>query len=105
MNYAAFFADQLDQLRAEGNYRVFAELERDAGDAPNARLHSAAGARPVTVWCSNDYLGMGKADFVRRAVADAALQDGAGAGGTGRSPQSRRAGRKGDVTRSGTAGR
>ncbi len=82
MNYDAFFADQLDQLRAEGNYRVFAELERDAGDAPNARLHSAAGARPVTVWCSNDYLGMGKADFVRRAVADAALQDGAGAGGT-----------------------
>ncbi|MFK7837341.1 MAG: 5-aminolevulinate synthase [Sulfitobacter sp.] len=82
MNYDAFFADQLEQLRSEGNYRVFAELERDASDAPAAVLHGQAGQRPVTVWCSNDYLGMGKATFVREAVAEAALQDGAGAGGT-----------------------
>lgn len=82
MNYDAFFADQLDHLRAEGNYRVFAELERDATNAPYAKMHGADKTRPVTVWCSNDYLGMGKAAFVRQAVADAALQDGAGAGGT-----------------------
>ncbi len=82
MNYDAFFERELAQLRAEGNYRVFAELERDAVNAPNALLKRGEGDRPVTVWCSNDYLGMGKADFVRRAVADAALQDGAGAGGT-----------------------
>ncbi|ABG31204.1 5-aminolevulinate synthase [Roseobacter denitrificans] len=82
MNYDAFFAEQLDQLRAEGNYRVFAELERDATDAPHATMHGADKARPVTVWCSNDYLGMGKSAFVRQAVADAALKDGAGAGGT-----------------------
>ncbi|GIT86736.1 MULTISPECIES: 5-aminolevulinate synthase [Roseobacter] len=82
MNYDAFFADKLDQLRAEGNYRVFAELERNATDAPHATMHGADKARPVTVWCSNDYLGMGKSAFVRQAVADAALQDGAGAGGT-----------------------
>ncbi|WP_370402717.1 5-aminolevulinate synthase [Sulfitobacter sp. JB4-11] len=82
MNYDAFFTDQLEQLQAEGNYRVFAELERDATEAPHAVLHAADAARPVTVWCSNDYLGMGKAAFVREAVAQAALQDGAGAGGT-----------------------
>ncbi|MDW3225776.1 MAG: 5-aminolevulinate synthase [Paracoccaceae bacterium] len=82
MNYDAFFADQLDQLRSEGNYRVFAELERDASNAPHATMHGADSPREVTVWCSNDYLGMGKAGFVRQAIADAALQDGAGAGGT-----------------------
>ena len=82
MNYDAFFADQLDQLRAEGNYRVFAELEREATEAPNATLRNAQEKRPVTVWCSNDYLGMGKSAMVRQAVADAALKDGAGAGGT-----------------------
>ncbi|MEM7641988.1 MAG: 5-aminolevulinate synthase [Pseudomonadota bacterium] len=82
MDYDGFFADQLDGLRAEGNYRVFAELERDAAKAPGALMHSSAGSRPVTVWCSNDYLGMGKSAAVRQAVAEAALQDGAGAGGT-----------------------
>lgn len=82
MNYDAFFADQLDELKSEGNYRVFAELERDAAAAPHATIHGGGNTRPVTVWCSNDYLGMGKAAFVRQAVADAALQDGAGAGGT-----------------------
>lgn len=82
MNYNAFFADRLEQLKSEGNYRIFAELERDAAAAPHATIHGAGNTRAVTVWCSNDYLGMGKAAFVRQAVADAALQDGAGAGGT-----------------------
>lgn len=82
MDYDAFFSDELEKLRAQGNYRVFAELERDAAQAPCALIHGQADARSVTVWCSNDYLGMGKAAFVRQAVADAALQDGAGAGGT-----------------------
>ncbi|WP_299675605.1 5-aminolevulinate synthase [uncultured Roseobacter sp.] len=82
MDYDAFFADHLDQLKSEGNYRVFAKLEREAATAPQAKMHRCNTRRPVTVWCSNDYLGMGKADFVRQAVADAALRDGAGAGGT-----------------------
>ncbi|WP_187428076.1 5-aminolevulinate synthase [Roseobacter fucihabitans] len=82
MNYDAFFNDQLEQLQSEGNYRVFAELERDACHAPYAKMHGRGPARDVTVWCSNDYLGMGKAGFVRQAIADAVLSDGAGAGGT-----------------------
>jgi len=82
MNYDAFFAEQLDHLRTEGNYRVFAELERDAEGAPGALLHSDGIQRPVTVWCSNDNLGMGKSAMVRKAIAEAALRDGAGAGGT-----------------------
>ena len=82
MNYQDFFETALDDLRSEGNYRVFAELERDAGTAPQAVQHIEGAKRDVTVWCSNDYLGMGKAKFVRETVARTVLEDGAGAGGT-----------------------
>jgi len=82
MNYQAFFEDALEGLKAEGNYRVFAELERPVGDAPRAIQHVDGETRPVTVWCSNDYLGMGKSALVREQVAKTALEDGAGAGGT-----------------------
>ncbi len=82
MDYQAFFEDALDELQSEGNYRVFAELERDAGAAPQAIQHMDNQTRPVTVWCSNDYLGMGKSALVRETVARVALRDGAGAGGT-----------------------
>jgi 5-aminolevulinate synthase len=82
--YDDFFAAQLDMLRAEGRYRVFAELERKAGAFPNA-LRYEGGERPVqdvTVWCSNDYLGMGQSKHVLRAMHTALDECGAGAGGT-----------------------
>lgn len=82
MDYQGFFQSALDDLRAEGNYRVFAELERPVEEAPQAVQHIDGGTRPVTVWCSNDYLGMGKSALVRETIAAEILADGAGAGGT-----------------------
>ncbi len=81
MDYDALFRSQLDALRDEGNYRVFAELERSRGAYPRARNHGA-GADEVTVWCSNDYLGMGQNAEVLGAMHTALDECGAGAGGT-----------------------
>jgi 5-aminolevulinate synthase len=82
MDYDALFSQQLDTLRQEGNYRVFAELARRSGDFPRARRFTGDRASDVTVWCSNDYLGMGQHPKVIAAM-HAAIDDlGAGAGGT-----------------------
>ncbi len=81
VDYGRFFSDALDGLRAAGNYRVFADLERRAGDFPRA-AHHGDGAAEVTVWCSNDYLGMGQHPAVLAAVGEALAKSGAGAGGT-----------------------
>ena len=76
------FQKQLQALKSEGNYRVFAEIERYRGDFPRARKYSVEGTRDVSVWCSNDYLGMGQNTEVIQAMCDAAWNSGAGAGGT-----------------------
>lgn len=82
MTYDEIFASQLDALRAEGNYRVFADLERHRGAYPAATRRTGDAAGDVTVWCSNDYLGMGQHPAVLAAMHAALDSYGAGAGGT-----------------------
>ena len=80
IDYDGVFTAALDQVRAEGRYRVFTELERIAGRFPLAR--STRTGQEVTVWCANDYLGMGQHAVVRDAMKQAIDSMGAGAGGT-----------------------
>ena len=82
MKYETFFSDQIDDLKNEGRYRVFADLERSAGQFPSAVAHTDVGIRDVTVWCSNDYLGQGQNPVVLEALHAAVDKCGAGAGGT-----------------------
>jgi len=82
MDYEGFFADKVTALKTEGRYRVFADLERDAGNFPTAINHYLGGRSDITVWCSNDYLGMGQNPIVIDAMHQALDKSGAGAGGT-----------------------
>jgi 5-aminolevulinate synthase len=82
MEYSRFFSDAILQLRGEGRYRVFVDLERIAGRFPRAVWHSPYGPRDVVIWCCNDYLGMGQHPEVIQAMIEAVTRMGTGAGGT-----------------------
>jgi len=81
MNFDKMFQAQLDSLKEEGNYRVFAELQRECGAFPRVKNHNGTQDK-VTVWCSNDYLGMGHHPDVIGAMVETTQSCGAGAGGT-----------------------
>jgi 5-aminolevulinate synthase len=80
MNYDALFEAAVAEIKAEGRYRVFTNLERKAGEFPKAIARRTG--EEVTVWCANDYLGMGQHPVVREAMKHAIDTMGAGAGGT-----------------------
>ena len=82
MDFEGFFADKIAALKGEGRYRVFAELARQAGEFPRATRYRSESRAEVTVWCSNDYLGMGQHALVRGAMTQALEEVGAGSGGT-----------------------
>ena len=83
MDYRGIFEDAVDTLRQEKRYRVFADVERIAGRFPRALFRDQAdNAREITIWCSNDYLGMGQNEGVIAAMQEAAGRLGVGAGGT-----------------------
>ncbi len=82
MDFDQIFRSQLDTLKAEGNYRTFAELDRKRGSFPRADNHRDGKVAEVTVWCSNDYLGMGQHPDVINAMVESVQNGGISAGGT-----------------------
>jgi len=83
LDYQRIFAQAIDRLHAEGRYRVFIDILRNKGSYPNARCFAGHnGPKPITVWCSNDYLAMGQHPKVVAAMEEALHDVGAGSGGT-----------------------
>ena len=82
MDYDDFFSEQVEALKAEGRYRVFADLERKNGSFPLAKNYQSGKDPDITVWCSNDYLGMGQNPVIIDAMHEVLDKCGAGAGGT-----------------------
>ena len=82
MDYESRFRQSLEALHAEGRYRIFADLKRRCGAYPTADHFAGGSVRDVTVWCSNDYLGMSQHPVVREAMHEAIEAVGAGSGGT-----------------------
>ena len=82
MDYDSIFKSAIERLHSEGRYRVFIDILRTKGSYPNAHCFGGNGPKPVTVWCSNDYLGMGQHPAVIEAMETALHQVGAGSGGT-----------------------
>ena len=82
MDFEAKFASAIQQLKREGRYRIFADIVRHQGSFPEATWHLQGSKSPITVWCSNDYLGMGQHPKVLAAMHQAIDQAGAGSGGT-----------------------
>ncbi|NIJ21956.1 5-aminolevulinate synthase [Sphingomonas naasensis] len=83
VDYSRVFSSAIDRLHAEGRYRVFIDILRNKGAYPNARCFAGHnGPKPITVWCSNDYLAMGQHPAVIAAMEEALHDVGAGSGGT-----------------------
>ena len=82
MDYDSIFRSAIDRLHGEGRYRVFIDILRTKGSFPNAHCFGGNGPKPITVWCSNDYLGMGQHPAVVEAMEKALHEVGAGSGGT-----------------------
>src|SRR6478752_6858283 len=82
LDYDRIFRAAIDDLHREGRYRVFIDILRTKGSYPNARCFGGNGPKPITVWCSNDYLGMGQHENVVAAMEQALREVGAGSGGT-----------------------
>jgi 5-aminolevulinate synthase len=82
MDYERIFKSAIERLHEEGRYRVFIDILRTKGNYPNARCFGGNGPKPITVWCSNDYLGMGQNPAVIAAMEEALNEVGAGSGGT-----------------------
>jgi 5-aminolevulinate synthase len=82
LDYESIFKSAIERLHSEGRYRVFIDILRTKGSYPNAHCFGGNGPKPVTVWCSNDYLGMGQHDSVIQAMETALREVGAGSGGT-----------------------
>jgi 5-aminolevulinate synthase len=83
LDYQRIFAEAIERLHAEGRYRVFIDILRNKGSFPNARCFAGHnGPKPITVWCSNDYLAMGQHPDVIAAMEEALHDVGAGSGGT-----------------------
>ncbi len=83
LNYEHIFEQAIERLHAEGRYRVFIDILRNRGSYPNARCFAGHnGPKPITVWCSNDYLAMGQHPKVIEAMEEALHDVGAGSGGT-----------------------
>jgi 5-aminolevulinate synthase len=82
LDYDRIFRSAIERLHEEGRYRVFIDILRTKGQYPNARCFGGNGPKPITVWCSNDYLGMGQHPAVIEAMETALHEVGAGAGGT-----------------------
>ncbi|HEY7958808.1 MAG TPA: 5-aminolevulinate synthase [Sphingomicrobium sp.] len=82
MDYDRIFKSAIERLHDEGRYRVFIDILRTKGSFPNALCFGGNGPKPITVWCSNDYLGMGQHPAVVAAMEGALREVGAGSGGT-----------------------
>lgn len=83
MDYTAKLDDALNRLHEEGRYRTFIDIERKKGQFPHATWRKSDGSeKPITVWCGNDYLGMGQHPVVLAAMHEAIDATGAGSGGT-----------------------
>jgi 5-aminolevulinate synthase len=82
LDYDRIFKSAIDRLHEEGRYRVFIDILRTKGSFPNAMCFGGNGPKPITVWCSNDYLGMGQHEYVVAAMEQALREVGAGSGGT-----------------------
>ena len=82
MDYDSIFKSAIERLHDEGRYRVFIDILRTKGSFPNAHCFGGNGPKPITVWCSNDYLGMGQHPSVVEAMEKALREVGAGSGGT-----------------------